>query len=362
MKGLSKDRTRPSRRALAKRVIAASVVSCLGGCAGGVRPGASASVSRRATPALLLPLSGDMAELAGTMAKSAWLAGDTSGAGQKVSTYDTGGTPEGAAAAARQAVAEGASVIVGPLFARETLPVVQAGAGVPVITLSNDEMLAETGAYVFGISPRQSAETMLEFARSSGARRIGVVVPEGRFGSRVAGAVAGAARAARLAAGQSVSAAVAPGQLLASLRAASGGRLPDIVYLPFAGGPLPAIATVLRQAGIKLCGSAQWAASAPLDIPALEGTCFPGPDPARFARLSGAMAERFDARVGILAGLAADAVSFAATVEAGRGGATLARRKTFAGVLGDFRFARDRLCQRKLAILRVGESAVEVVG
>ena len=70
--------------------------------------------------ALLLPLSGANADLGKAMLEAAQLALFTIGSDQlTLIPRDTAGTPDGAAEAARSAIAEGAKLILGPLLADE---------------------------------------------------------------------------------------------------------------------------------------------------------------------------------------------------------------------------------------------------
>ena len=65
-------------------------------------------------------------------------------------TKDDGGTPAGAMAAADAAIAEGAEIILGPLFGKSATAVapIAAKANVPVIAFSNDPEAAGRGVYL----------------------------------------------------------------------------------------------------------------------------------------------------------------------------------------------------------------------
>src|ERR1700746_3012017 len=70
--------------------------------------------------AVLLPLSGANAELGKAMLEAAQMALFTTGNDRlTLVARDTSGTPDGAANAARAAIAEGAQLILGPLLAAE---------------------------------------------------------------------------------------------------------------------------------------------------------------------------------------------------------------------------------------------------
>src|SRR3569833_2747756 len=68
---------------------------------------------------------------------------------------DAGGTPQGAANAAQQAIAQGAEIIVGPLFAQSVTAVGQVARqrGIPVIAFSTDASVAARGVYLLRFLP-----------------------------------------------------------------------------------------------------------------------------------------------------------------------------------------------------------------
>ena len=71
----------------------------------------------------------------------------------RITSYDTNG---GAAAAAQRAIADGNRLILGPLLAEDVRAVapIARGAGVPLISFSNDMSLAGRGTYRDGLFAR----------------------------------------------------------------------------------------------------------------------------------------------------------------------------------------------------------------
>jgi outer membrane PBP1 activator LpoA protein len=123
--------------------------------------------------ALLLPATGPVAT-AGKAVRDGFFtayfdASNTREQRPRVEVYDTGGTPQGALAAYRQAVAKGATLVVGPLgqaavgvvFSQPTLPV-------PVLALNHpkDTTAVPVGSAEFGLMPEaegaQLAAHMIE--------------------------------------------------------------------------------------------------------------------------------------------------------------------------------------------------------
>ena len=122
--------------------------------------------------AILLPLSGSSAAIGQAMLESAQMAlFDLAGDRFELLPRDTKGTPTGAADAARQAIAEGASLILGPLFAADVAAVkpVAQSAGVDVLAFTNDWTQAGNGTYVLGFVPADQVTRVIGFARSRGA-------------------------------------------------------------------------------------------------------------------------------------------------------------------------------------------------
>ena len=72
---------------------------------------------------------------------------------------DDAGNPQTAQAAAQQAIAEGAEIIVGPLFAQSVSAVGSAARqrGIPVIAFSTDASVASPGVYLLSFLPESGA-------------------------------------------------------------------------------------------------------------------------------------------------------------------------------------------------------------
>ena len=137
--------------------------------------------------ALLLPLSGPDAAIGADLLDAAQLAlFEVADPKFRLVPRDTAG-PGGAAAAAEQAVSEGARLILGPLFAGDVAqasPIANA-RGVNVIAFSNDSAAAHPGAYLIGITPDQQIRRIVGYAYRQGLRRFAALVPEGEYGNHV---------------------------------------------------------------------------------------------------------------------------------------------------------------------------------
>jgi branched-chain amino acid transport system substrate-binding protein len=336
------------------------------GPAGGVRVG------------LILPLSaGGNAGAAGQAMRSAaeMAIAEFNAPNLQLLTKDDAGTAAGAQAAARQAIDEGAEIIVGPLFAHSVTNARQVarGRGVPIIAFSTDTNVAAPGVYLLSFLPQSDVDRVVDYAVSQGKRSFLGLVPSNAYGSVVEGAFkqAVARRGGRVTAiehyaeGRSkIEEAV---RLLAA--AASGA---DALFMPDSGEPLDDAAPAFAAAAVNLSqyallGTQLWEDPRIFANPALDGGWYPAPDPAGFR----AFAERYRARYGAEpprpAALAYDAVALIAALvktQAPRqrfSSETLTNPSGFTGIGGVFRFRRDGTNERGLAILQVTPAGGQVI-
>ena len=349
---------RPGRRGVLRGMLAGCSALALGGC-GAAFGERLPDPNARGRAALLLPLTGPRAPLGQTLREAATLGGTTVGLGAEIEVLDAGDDAESAVRAARAGVAAGARMILGPLFSEQARAVAEAvPGGVPVVTLSNDDALAGTGAFVYGVTPRHSASAVLAFAAARGLTDVGIVVPPGQFGERAAEGARAVAGEARVTLRRAVTASDG-----GAVAAAYGASPPQAIYLPGAGPELAGLAAAARAVGARVLGSTQWSQLDLAGRAELEGAWYAAPDPLRFAPFARALEER-GAQAGIVAGLVFDAVEMARILgrleQQDRSG--LLREEGFTGVLGPYRFLRDGRLERRLAILGVEGGAVSVLG
>lgn len=141
--------------------------------------------------ALLAPLTGQHAAIGKGMLETAQLAlFDMRKPNLTLMPIDTKGTPEGAVNAARQAIARGVDMIIGPLLAESVNAVgpITRSADVPVLAFSNTPSVAGDGIYVMGFTPDQQVQTIIEFAVAEGITRFAVLAPRNAYGEVVVGA------------------------------------------------------------------------------------------------------------------------------------------------------------------------------
>ena len=332
--------------------------------------------------ALLVPLTGRAADVGLAMRNAAELAlfeiADDEFA---LSVHDTGSTPDGAAAAARKAIAGGARLIVGPLFATGVSAVapVARPAGVPVIAFSNDRSVAGDGVWVFGLLPGQQVQRVTEYAASRGMTRFGALVPANAFGSTALQALN--ATAARTG-GAVVASDSYPsgrgtenGPLVRSFAqrigaSADGTPYIDAVLVPDGGSEIRNLAPLMAyydidNAKVRYLGSTLWNDPELGREPALAGGWFAAPSPQTRRPFEQRYRSVFGAAPAGLASLAYDAVSLAAVMARQPGGPAFDRESLtqpsgFAGVDGLFRLMPDGSNQRGLAVLRLTPTGIEI--
>ena len=328
--------------------------------------------------ALLLPLSGPRAAAGRAIADAAELAlFDRAGPSFVLLPRDTAGTPEGAEAALRNALADGVDVVLGPLLgtaARRIAPVARA-AGAPVVALTNDRRVAGGGVWVLGLTPGRQVDAVVAWARAEGRARYAALVPHGAYGDaaeralglavvRYGGAVGDVVRYRPEAAGRDNAAAEALASALAD-----PARGFDALLIAASGDTLAALAPLLPHHGVdsadvRFLGVGPWRDPALLGEPALVDAVFAAPDAA--AGDDGAFAARYRDLFGAppprVAALGYDAVALAVAASgAADTAAALADPAGVRGAAGVFRFGDDGIAERRLAIWRVARNGFEIV-
>jgi branched-chain amino acid transport system substrate-binding protein len=140
--------------------------------------------------AILLPLTGPRAGVGQPMLQAAQLALAAPGA-PMLDAKDTGGTPQGAAAAAQAAIAAGDRLILGPLTSAETAAVapIARAASVPVLAFTNDSTQALPGVWSLGITPGQQVHRLVTAVQADGKTRFAALLPQNDFGQALATAL-----------------------------------------------------------------------------------------------------------------------------------------------------------------------------
>jgi branched-chain amino acid transport system substrate-binding protein len=316
--------------------------------------------------AVLLPLTGKSADLGKQLLEAAQMAVfDIAGPDFELLPRDTGDTPDTAVLAAKDALANGAVAIVGPVFATAVTAIkpLTAQTSVPVLALSNDASVAGSGAYVLGFRPGEQVERVLTFARRQNQLQLAALVPSSPYGDRVMDAVYDTVQKS----GQTLTRAQRYDRdPTAATRAVLDGADYTALLIPEGGQNLKTIATVLTQRGIaqtglKLLGTAWWGDDASLQAnPALAGAWYAAPSPTALAAFEARYEQTFGHKPHALAALAYDATALVAVLAKGQRGfgpAALTNPRGFSGSSGIFRLRADGLADHGLSILEINPSA-----
>jgi outer membrane PBP1 activator LpoA protein len=356
--------------------------------------------------ALLAPLTGANAEKGADLLKAAQLALAAPGS-PTLDVKDTGSTAAGAASAAREAVAGGDTLIIGPLTSAETaaVAVVAKPSQVPVLAFTSDRGQAQPGVWVLGLTPAQQVRRLVLAARDAGRTRIAALLPENDLGRAFGDALNEAASEAHLPAPAqrsygtdmaSIDTAVRDisdyaerrGPIDAQVHAARSSTDPavkkaaalaakqplppapfDAVLLADTGTPLSELGALLPYYDVgdaKVMGPALWGSPAGRagGGAILNGAWYAAPDPAARASFAQNFATRYSVEPSILADLAYDAASIARVTAQG-GGATLTVSLTrpggFSGADGTLLLQPDGHVKRALAVFELSHGTASIV-
>lgn len=367
--------------------------------------------------AILVPLSGPHAHIGQALYRAAQMALFAHGErGIVLMPRDTQGRPDIAALMVRQVAAEGADLILGPLFSQSVSAATGEArrAGLSMIAFSNNRDVAQPGVFLLGFLPEQQVTRVVRYASTQGLQRFAGLFPDTDYGRRVAYAFHDAVTRA----GNNVTQTgvyypdaqsmfdpvrrltnydqrvAAYKRQVATLEAedtpfarAALERLKDreavgdvgfdAVLLPEGGTNLKSLAPLLpyyevNPKDVKFLGTGLWGEAGVGLEPALVGGWYAGPPPEHEAEFADRYQTLFEARPPRLASLGFDAMSLAVALHKsdgsqGRGARdrfssrSIARPQGFAGTDGIFRFHENGLNERGLAVIEVMATGTRVI-
>ncbi len=360
-------------------VVALLLAACDPAMMGGVGGGGPKIDTNAPVPvALLVPRGGSASDnlLAQNLENAARLAiRDLKGVQIDLRVYGTAGQAATAANAAKQAVAEGAKIILGPVYgeAANAAGVAVAPSGVNVLSFSNNTTIAGGNVYVLGPTFSNTANRLVNYAKRAKKDRIVVLHGNDIGGQLGRNAIqqAIAANGATLAgtvdyalSQESVQAAI---PRVKSMMSSSGANA--LFLTANSATALPLFASQLPAAGIgptttQYIGLSRWDIPAQtLALPGVQGGWFALPDPGA----SAAFASRYNAAYGDrpldIAGLAFDGVAaIGSLVKGGKSnaltGAALTQGAGFRGANGIFRLRANGTNERGLAVATIRNNQV----
>ncbi len=291
-------------------------------------------------------------------------------------TKDTQGTPAGARKAASAAVAEGAEIVLGPLFAasvRAATPVVQQ-SNIPMIAFSSDESVAGNGVYLLSFLAGHDVSSIVSYAVSQGKRRFSAYLPQDQYGKVAEIAFRNAVASHG---GEVVALATYPKDPTGLVKAAKPfaeqliNNQADALFMPAGQQYLPQLATLIPYYEIdpkktQILGSSRWDFASVGTQKPLIGGWFPAAEPRGWNQFK----QRYTQTYGIIptriTTLSYDAVSLAVSLANQPKGqrysvANLTQPGGFAGVDGLFRLNQNGLSERRFAILQVQKFSNKII-
>ena len=366
---------------VATGIMVAACTTQLGG--GTASPGGEPATAAQAADgqvriALILPLTAQ--GNAGLAAQSMKNAAEMALAEFKVSNVqllvkDDGGSPQGAQNAARQAISEGAEIIVGPLFAQSVSAAGQVArsSNIPVIAFSTDASVAARGVYLLSFLPETDVRRIVEYAASRGKRSFAALLPDNAYGTVVEAAFQQevARRGGRVVVLEKYPH-DANRTAEAVRRVAQAASQVDSIFIPDSPDAVPQIVQALAANGVdlkrvQLLGTGLWGDDTRISSEKLlDGGWYPSPEQAGFRNFSGRYRARYGQDPVRTATLAYDAVALVAALVKTQGTQrfseqVLTNPSGFAGIDGVFRFRPEGTNERGLAVLRVTPSGGQLV-
>ncbi|EPX81546.1 penicillin-binding protein activator [Litoreibacter arenae] len=375
-----------SARKGARAALAIVAAAALSACdvdltqVGGGGGGGAKSDGGAVNVALLVPYGSASAgddSLARAMENAARLAMADLGSGKiNLTVYNTAGQAGTAASAAKQAVAAGADVILGPLRsdAANAAAVAVSGSNVNIISFSNNTSIAGGNLLVLGNTYDNIASRLMSYASAQGRSRVVVVYPRTAVGQIARSAVVKASAGTNVQivgdgsfefSEQGIISAV-PG--IAQTIKDSGATA--VMLTSDSTGALPLLAQMLPENGVspsvtKYIGLTRWdVPPQTLSLPGIQGGWFALPDPGPVAQFNARYRSAYGDSAHPLAGLAYDGIAAIGALSAKKLAMTkgnLTQSSGFKGVNGVFRFRPDGTNQRAMAVAQVTNNQVQII-
>ena len=288
---------------------------------------------------------------------------------------DDAGSPDGARQAAQQALAEGAEIIIGPLFAQSVTLVGQVARArnVPVIAFSTDANVASPGVYLLSFLPETDVARIVQYSYSVGKRSYAALIPDNPYGTVVEAAFR---QEVGRRGGRIVAISRYPhdkaGMAGPIKNVADAAAHADALFIPDGSDAVPDVAQQLVGDGVnvkrlQLLGTGLWGDDPRINATAaLDGGWYAAPDAAGYRNFANRYAARFKQQPVRTATLAYDAVALIAALVKTQGPQRfspeiLTSPSGFSGIDGLFRFRADGTNERGLAVLKVTPSGPQIV-
>ena len=303
---------------------------------------------------------------------------DLNGPKVELRVYNTGGNPVSAADAARNAVGDGAQIILGPLRGEvaNAVGVAVAGDNINVLAFSNNPTIAGGNVFILGSTFEGVANRLVQYGNRRGISRYAVVHGDDFAGGFGRDSITSAAQrnGAQVVAVESYPLSQ-QGIFTSTRRIVSAVRnsgAQAVFTTAGANADLPIIATALPDAGMDIqrspfVGLTRWDTVPQLrDLPGVENGLFALPDQATETLFQNRYAATYGEQPHPLAGLAYDGIAaIGALVASGNDdaltNAALTTPQGFRGTAGIFRLLPNGQNERALAIATIQDNQVVIL-
>jgi branched-chain amino acid transport system substrate-binding protein len=323
--------------------------------------------------ALMLPLTGSYSAIGKSSLKAAEMAVfDAENLGEEILLLpvDTGVTEQDAKNAASKALKLNPDIIIGPILSNTTKIVSLSlkGRNIPIIALANNSSIAVNGTYVMGYFPEDQVIRVIEFARKKGIGKFYSILPEDRYGEKVAEAMKNTLLADSLEPEQIIwvgegknnieTAAVKIQELTNQDKGKADGNSKQAILIPSGGSTLNKILEKIPTNSMRILGSSDWEDAEVLNKQVAKGAWFAVPPQELYQVFSAKFKKSYGEYPFRTSSLVYDAVSLAANLAAISPTApyspeNFTRPEGFMGVNGIFRFRSDGRVDRRLAVVEV---------
>jgi ABC-type branched-subunit amino acid transport system substrate-binding protein len=303
---------------------------------------------------------------------------DLAGAQIDLRVYNTGGRADQAARVAAEAVEDGASIILGPVFSDAARAAGQAVASrnVNVLSFSNNTTVAGGNVFVLGPTFDTTAARLASYAVREGKSRILVVHERnesGELGRRaIERAITASGGSLAGSQGFDFSQQGVVDALPQIAGAARSGNADALFFTSDTAGALPLLAQLLPENRVgpqdfQYIGLTRWdIPSSTLELSGVQGGWFALPDPSMTAQFRSRYQAAYGQDPHPIAGLGYDGIAaIGALISSGGSGAlsraSLTQASGFAGVGGVFRLRADGTNERGLAVAEIRDGEVVVI-
>lgn len=291
---------------------------------------------------------------------------------------DTGGDIRKTGEVTREAIDEGADIIIGPLFADNVIAArsIAIQDDVPVIAFSNARSAAGSGAFLMSFPPEEEVSRIVDWAVLNGINRFAFMGPSNDYSRRVESALRfEASRRGGSVVGAEFydprnAAPVDEAQRLArSIEFALDNGAPKVgVVIPDRGVRLRGVAPLMPYYGVNLqqlqyIGTSLWNDPEIWAEPVLENAVYAAPDPADVKIFTRSFTNAYKHEPATLSSLGYDAAAMSIAILADGQIDEMEIRELdgYRGVNGLFRFRSDGTIDRGLAVLAITTRGPRVV-